>query len=416
MGMTITEKILAGASGAATVKPGDIVNGKIDYVMVPDGSCHLLNEGFRKLDIPVWDKDKVVLVIDHASPPCVVSHTQWVMDTIKFAEDYDITHFYNMRGVGHQIMPEDGFVKPGALIVGADSHTTTYGALGAFSTGLGATDTTWALAMGELWFKVPETIRVEVSGKLGPMVMGKDIILKLLKIIGVSGAQYRALEFGGEAIRNLSMDCRLTITNMAVEAGAKNGIIETDEITMDYLKDRVKTDYGHLASDKDCTYFQTIEIEGSALEPMVALPHNPGNVVSVSEAAGKKIDQVLLGSCTGGRMEDYRIAAEIMKGKKIPRNMRCLVMPASTKISKQIVTEGLAEIFYDAGCIISSSQCGPCGGMQVGFIGPGEACLGTHNRNFRGRMGSPDADIYLSSPATAAATALTGCITDPRAV
>ena len=414
MGMTITEKILARASGAATVKPGEIINGKIDYAMAPDGACSLLSKGFRKLGTPVWDKDKIVIVIDHASPPCVVAHTQWVIDTLKFVKDYDITNFYNMQGVCHQIMPEDGFVKPGALIVGADSHTTTYGALGAFSTGLGATDMTWVFAMGELWFKVPETIRVEVSGTLAPWVMGKDIILKLLEIIGVDGATYKALEFGGDTIRKLNMDCRLTICNMAVEAGAKNGIIETDDITMSYLEGRVKDGFEHLASDPDCTYASTVKINADELAPMVALPHNPGNVVPVDKAAGKKIDQVLLGSCTGGRMEDYRIAAEIMKGKKIPRHLRCLVIPASTRISRQIIDEGLADIFYDAGCIISSSQCGPCGGMQMGFIGPGEACIGTHNRNFRGRMGSPEADIYLASPATAAASALTGCITDPR--
>jgi len=414
MGMTITEKIFARASGAESVKPGEIINAKIDYAMVPDGVCSHLSKWFRKLGIPVWDKDKAVIVIDHASPPCVVAHTKWVSETINFAEDFGITNFYNMHGVGHQIMPEDGFVKPGAFIVGADSHTTTYGALGAFSTGLGTTEMTWVLATGELWFRVPETIRVEVEGALAKRVMGKDIILKLLEQIGVNGATYKALEFGGNAIRNLNMDCRLTICNMAVEAGAKNGIIETDDITMSYLEGRVKDGYEHLASDPDCTYSSTIRINGDELVPMVALPHNPGNVVTVDKAAGIKLDQVLLGSCTGGRMEDYYAAAEILKGKRIPRRMRCLVIPASTKISRQIIDEGLADIFYDAGCIISSSQCGPCGGMQMGFIGDGEACLGTHNRNFRGRMGSPDAEIYLGSPATAAASALNGCITDPR--
>ena len=416
MGMTITEKIFARASGAASVKPGDIVNAKIDYAMIPDGVCALLNDGFRKLGVPVWDKDRVVIVIDHAAAPCVVGHTKWVTDSINLAEDYNITNFFNMSGIAHQLMPEQGFVKPGALIVGADSHTTTYGALGAFSTGLGATEMTWVLATGELWFKVPETIRVEVDGELAPMVMGKDIILKLLEDIGVNGATYKALEFGGKAIRNLSVDGRLTICNMAVEAGAKNGIIETDKNTMDYLEGRVKDGFGHLASDEDCVYAKTIRINGNELVPMVALPHNPGNVVTVDKIAGKRLEQVLLGSCTGGRMEDYRIAAQIMKGKKIPRRMRCLVIPASTTISRQIIDEGLADIFYEAGCVISSSQCGPCGGMQMGFIGPGEACLGTHNRNFRGRMGSADAEIYLGSPATAAASAITGYITDPRIV
>ena len=414
--MTITEKIFARASGQAEVKPGEIVNAKIDYAMVPDGVVALLYDGFRKLGIPVWDKDRAVVVIDHASPPCVVGHTKWVMDSIKFVSDYDITHFYNMQGVAHQIMPEDGFVTPGGLIVGADSHTTTYGALAAFSTGIGATEMTWVLATGELWFKVPETIRVEVSGKLNPRVMGKDIVLKLLSIIGVNGATYKALEFGGEVVRELSVDDRLTICNMAVEAGAKNGIFEADEKTLEYLKGRAKGPVEVWKSDSDCKYSETVHINANELAPQVSCPHNPGNVVDIEKVVGTKVDQVLLGSCTGGRMEDYRIEAEIMKGKKVPRHMRCLVIPASAKVAKDMLKEGLTEIFMDCGCIVSSTQCGPCGGMQMGFIGPGEVCVGTHNRNFRGRMGSPDGEIYLASPATAAATALTGFITDPRTV
>ena len=416
MGMTITEKILARASGKAVVKPGDIVNTKIDYAMTGDGVCSLMNDGFRDIGVPVWDKDRVIIVIDHAAPACTVGYAKWVSDTIKFAEDFEITNFYNMQGIEHQIMPEQGFVMPGSLIVGADSHSTTYGALGAFSTGIGATETSWVFATGELWFRVPETIRVEVSGKLNSRVMGKDIILKLLSIIGVNGATYKTLEFGGEAIQHLSIDDRLTICNMVVEAGAKNGIFETDDKTFEYLKGRARGPVEAWKSDPDCNYSSVININASELVSQVSCPHNPGNVVDIDKVVGTKVDQILLGSCTAGRIEDYRISAEIMKGKKIPRHLRCLVIPASAQVAKDMLSEGLTEIFMDCGCIISNSQCGPCGGMQMGFISAGEVCIGTHNRNFRGRMGSPDGDIYLASPATAAAAALNGYIVDPRTV
>ena len=417
MGMTITEKIFARAAGRDSVEPGDLVDAKIDYAMLTDGGAGGNYKSFQELGIEkVWDKDRIIIAMDHVAPPCTVGAAQMVNKAIRFAEEQKITHFYNMTGVSHQIMPEEGFVAPGAFIVGGDSHTVTYGALGAFSTGLGSTEMTWVVAMGQLWFRVPETIRVEVSGKLGPMVMGKDIILKLLQDIGPNGATYKALEFGGEAIRDLSIDGRLTICNMAVEAGAKNGIIETDEKTFAYLTGRARDPVAEWVSDPDCSYASTIHIDGDKLEPMVACPHNPGNVVSVNEVEGTKVDQILLGSCTGGRMEDYRIAASILKGKKIPRHLRCLVIPASLQVQKDMSKEGLLDVFMDSGCIVSNPQCGPCGGVQMGFISAGETCIGTHNRNFRGRMGSPDADIYLSSPAVAAATAITGYITDPRKV
>ena len=418
MAMTITEKILARASGRAEVKPGDIINGKIDYAMVGDGVCSLFNEGFREIGVPVWDKDRAVIVVDHACPACTVGYAKWVTDTIKFAEDFNITHFYNMQGIEHQIMPEQGFVAPGALIVGADSHTTTYGALGAFSTGLGATEMTWVMATGELWFKVPETIRVEVSGRLKPRVMGKDVVLKLLSLIGVNGATYKALEFGGEAAHQMSIDDRLTICNMAVELGAKNGIFETDDKTFEYLEGRALDPVEEWRSDPGCAYSATIHINADELVPQVSCPHNPGNVADIDKVIGTKVDQILLGSCTGGRMEDYRAAAEIfranLKGQKIPRHLRCLVIPASAQVAKDMLKEGLTELFLDSGCVVSNPQCGPCGGMQMGFISPGEVCIGTHNRNFRGRMGSPDGEIYLASPATCAAAAITGSITDPR--
>ena len=414
MGMTITEKILARHSGNTTVKPGQIINARVDRAMLQD-FAGLVYQKLKELNIPrVWDLDKVVVFIDHNSPPCTVGTTATVTNILKLAREYNIKHFYNMKGVSHQIMHEDGFVKPGDLIVGSDSHTVTYGALGAFSTGIGASEATWVVALGELWLKTPETMRFEITGKLPDLLMGKDIILKILSMIGPDGATYKAMEFGGETIQNLSIDGRLTMCNMAVEAGAKNGIIEVDDKTVEYLESRVAGEIEMLKSDEDCDYSEVIRIDVSELEPQVACPHNPGNVKPVSRVVGTKIDQVLLGSCTGGRMEDYRIEAAIMKGRKMPRDMRCLVIPASTSIYMQLMREGLLDVFNDCGCIITNSQCGPCGGVQMGFIGKGEACLGTHNRNFQGRMGSPEADIYLASPAVAAATAITGVITDPR--
>ena len=413
--MTITEKIFARASGREVVKPGEIVEAKIDYAMMPDGVGGGALRNLDRLGIDkVWDKDRVIIVIDHVSPPSSVGGGNLVAGVTRSVEKFGLPHFYNMQGVSHQVMPEDGFVVPGAFIVGGDSHTVTYGALGAFSTGLGGTEMTWVSAMGSLWFRAPETIRVEVSGKLGPMVMGKDIILKVLQEIGPDGATYKALEFGGAAIRELSIDGRLTICNMSVEVGAKNGIIETDEKTYAYLEGRARDPVTEWRSDPDCNYSLTLNIDGDKLEPLVAKPHNPGNVVTVGELEGTKVDQVLLGSCTGGRMEDYRIAASIMKGTKVPKRLRCIVMPASPKVQMDMTKEGLTEIFLESGCVVTNPQCGPCGGVQMGFLGDGEACIGTHNRNFMGRMGSPEASIYLSSPAVAAAAALTGYITDPR--
>jgi len=429
MGMTITEKIFARASRRDTVTPGEIVNAYPDYVMLTDTVASQAYNALKEMGIKkVFDNDRVIVVIDHAAPPCALAQTKRVVDDTKFAAEYNITHFFNMKGISHQLMVENGFVTPGAFVLGSDSHTVTYGALGAFSTGHGATEATWAAATGELWFRVPETIRVNVSGRLKEMVLGKDIILQTLKILGVNGAIYKTLEFGGEAIRNLSIDGRLTICNMSVETGAKNGIIEADDKVIEYLKNRTleTTAFGlvegtdkkfeMVKSDSDCKYHSVIEINGDELEPMVACPHSPDNVVPITQIAGEKIDQILLGSCTAGRMEDYRLAAKIMKGKKIPRHIRCLVIPASSAVAKDMAKEGLTEIFLDCGCIVCNSQCGPCGGVQMGFIGAGEACLGTHNRNFKGRMGSPEGRIFLASSTVAAASALTGVITDPRVI
>lgn len=412
--MTITEAILAKAAGLKRVKPGDIVNARIDVAMAHDGLGPFFFPAFRELGFPIWDKDKVVIVIDHCAPPSALAHTELVADTLQFVAEYDLPHFYNMQGVCHQLVPEQGFIKPGAVAVGTDSHTCTYGGLGAFSTGIGSTEMAWVFATGELWFRVPESIRVEVSGKLGARVMAKDIILKLLSLLGTNGATYKALEFCGETIRELSIDGRLAICNMAIEAGAKNGIVAPDEKTRAYLQDRAAGECEVFASAPDAVYCQTVAIDAGRLEPQLACPHSPANVVPVAKLAGKKVQQVLIGTCTGGRMEDFRVAAEIIRGHKLPRLLRCLILPSSQQIYLDLMAEGLMKVFAEAGCILCNPNCGPCGGMHEGLIAKGEVCVGTHNRNFRGRMGSPDGEVYLASPATAAATAITGVITDPR--
>ena len=414
MGMTITEKILARASGRKVVRPGEIVEAGISVAMTTDisGTATLLT--FRELKIPVWDKERVVMIVDHCAPPSNLLHAGFVAENIKFAEDYGIPHFYNMQGVCHQILPEEGYVKPGMVIVGTDSHSTTYGALGAFSTGIGATEMVWVFAKGCLWLRVPETIRVEINGRLGPMVMAKDVILNILSVIRTNGATYKALEYGGEVVREMGMDGRLTLCNMAVEAGAKNGIIEADKVTGAFLSGRVKGGIEDMASDQDANYSRIVQINVNGLVPQVACPHSPDKVVPVPEAAGKKVDQVLIGTCTGGRIEDYRMAAGLMQGKRVARKIRCLIVPASSRIYRQMLEEGLLRVFLDAGCVICNPHCGPCGGVQAGLIADGEVCVSTSNRNFQGRMGSPKGEVYLGSAATAAATALTGELTDPR--
>jgi 3-isopropylmalate/(R)-2-methylmalate dehydratase large subunit len=414
MGMTITEKILAQAAGKDSVSPGDIVEAPVSVAMTQDLEAVKTFAIFRELGVPLWDRDRVVIVIDHASPPSNLLHAGYFSDNIKFAEDYGVKHLYKIQGICHQILPEQGFVKPGEIIVGTDSHTTTHGALGAFATGIGSTEMVWVFAQGRLWFRVPETIRINISGKLPPMVTAQDIILKVLSLIRASGATYKALEFGGETIRGMSMDGRLTLCNMAVEAGAKNGIIEVDEITVSYLKGRVKGDIDILTSSPDAHYQQVHHINVDNLVPLAACPHSPDNVVPVTEVEGRKVDQVLIGTCTGGRPENFRTAAAIMAGRKISPNVRCLIIPASPAIYLQMMEEGILKTFLEAGCVVCHPHCGPCGGVQVGMIADGEVCVGNHNRNFQGRMGSPKGEIFLTSAATAAATALTGKLTDPR--
>jgi 3-isopropylmalate/(R)-2-methylmalate dehydratase large subunit len=414
MEMTITEKILARASGRDHVRPGEIVETAVDLAMTQDILGAITFPMFRELGIPVWDREKVVVVIDHCAPPSSLLNAEFVAENIRFAEEFGITHFYNAKGVCHQILPEEGFVKPGMAIVATDSHTTTHGALGAFATGIGSSEMVWVLARGRLWLRVPETIRVEISGQLGPLVTAKDIVLKLLSVLGTNGATYKTIEYGGEVIRGLSIDGRLTLCNMALETGAKNAIIEVDETTRSYLEGRIKGNVESLASDPGAHYFKVLPLNVDDLPPQVACPHSPANVTAVADVAGKRVDQVLIGTCTGGRLEDFRMAAGLMRDKQVARRTRCLVIPASMRIYREMLDEGLMKVFADAGCVICNPHCGPCGGVQAGLIADGEVCVGNHNRNFRGRMGSPKGEVYLTSTATAAATAVKGELVDPR--
>lgn len=413
MGMTMTEKIFARASGRSQVRAGEIVTAKIDLAMIQDALGPIVYSQFRELDIPVWDTDKVVVAIDHFCLPGTMENAVTIDSSARFADDYGISHFFDMQGVSHQMIVERGMILPGQVAVGTDSHTCTYGALGAFSTGIGSTEMCGVLASGELWFKVPQTILVRVEGELPPYVTSKDIMLKLLSITGANGATYKTLEFTGSAIRNLSMEARFTLTNMAIEAGAKNGIIAADEKTAAYLAAAgVSRSYSPVYSDDDAVYCREITIDASALVPQVAVPFSPANVVDITEKEGTALNQVIIGACTNGRLEDLKIAAEIITGKKIPRGLRCYIVPASNRVYVAASRCGCLADLAEAGCIIVNPGCGGCG-IQMPMVA-GEACMGTHNRNFCGRMGSPDALVYLASPVTAAVSALRGEITDPR--
>lgn len=365
----------------------------------------------------VWDADKVVALIDHWIPAGKIDEAIIHQKCQEFVDKYNIENWLGMReGICHAVFPQKGFVKPGDLIVGSDSHTTTYGALGAFSTGIGSTDMAVVLATGELWFKVPATIKFDISGKIPEFIMGKDIILRLIGDIGVEGATYKTMEYAGEAVKQLSVDGRFTLSNMAIEAGAKAGIIEPDEKTIEWVKSRTREKFEVVRNDPDATFEEVIKMDISNLEPQVAKPPSPGDSVQVSEVEGIKIDQAFLGSCTNGRIEDMRAAAKILKGKVIPRGVRCIVIPASKEVYTQAMREGLFEIFLNAGCVICNPHCGPCIGGSSGVLGPGEVCISSSNRNFIGRMGSKESRVYLASPYTVAASAVKGEITDPRKI
>lgn len=417
MGSTITEKILAKHAGKKIVRPGELINADIDLIMCHDVTTTPAIEMLEKNHMDkVFDPDKIVITPDHFVPNKDIKSAQMVKRIRDWAKKHKITKFYDIgcHGVCHAILPEQGHVKPGITIVSGDSHTCTHGALGAFSTGIGSTDLAAAIATGKLWFKVPETILFRVNGKMPKGVFSKDIILYIISKIGVDGALYKAMEFEGNVIDELSMEARMTICNMAIEAGAKTGVIAPDKKTIDYVNKRTKEKFEIVKSDKDAKYEKIIDIDVSKLEPIVTFPHLPSNGKPISKVKEIKIDQAYLGSCTNGRIEDLRIAAKIMKGKKVKQGTRMIVVPATTDIWKQANKEGLLDIFMNAGATVSTPTCGACLGGHMGILADGEKCISSTNRNFVGRMGSPKSEVYLASPATVAASAIEGKITDPR--
>lgn len=419
MPMTITEKILAAHAGKERVVPGELVNVRVDFVLGNDITAHVAIKEFEKIGVNnVFDRERVALVPDHFTPNKDIKSAEQVKIMRKFSRKYDLPYFFDVgqMGIEHCLLPEKGLVGPGDLVIGADSHTCTYGALGAFSTGVGSTDLAAAMATGETWLKVPESIKFEFEGEIKPWVGGKDLILHTIREIGVDGALYKAMEFTGTAIRNLSMDGRFTMCNMAIEAGAKNGIIAPDETTGSYVEGRCRRPYKFYRSDPDAVYEKVYHFDASLIEPQVAFPPLPENSRPVSEAGNIEIDQVVIGSCTNGRMEDLRMAAKVLKGRKVHKNVRLIIFPGTQEIYLQALKEGLIEIFITAGGAVSTPTCGPCLGGHMGILAAGERAVATTNRNFTGRMGHPESEVYLSNPAVAAASAVLGRIAGPEEV
>lgn len=416
MRMTITEKILAAHSGVNNVRPGDLLQEKVDLALANDITAPLAIEVFNKVGrADVFDKDKIALVPDHFVPNKDIPSAAQAKIMRDFAGKYEIKNYFEVgeMGIEHVILPEKGLVIPGDLVIGADSHTCTYGALGAFSTGVGSTDLGVIMATGEVWLKVPSTIKVILEGKLKTWVGGKDLIIYLIGQLGVEGANYRAIEFTGSVVKDLSMDNRLTMSNMAIECGAKNGIFEADDITMEYVKGRTDREPVVYRPDSDAVYEKEIVIDVSNIDPQVAFPHSPDNAKSVSEAVDVAIDQVFIGSCTNGRISDLTQAAEILKGRKKADGIRLIVIPGSPLIYKEAIRKGIIETFLDAGATIGPPTCGPCLGGHMGILTKGEKCASTSNRNFLGRMGDIESEVYLVGPAVAAASAVLGRIGSP---
>jgi 3-isopropylmalate/(R)-2-methylmalate dehydratase large subunit len=416
MGMTMTQKILAHAAGLDFVEPGQLIEAKLDLVLGNDITTPVaIHEMERFKKQQVFDRDKIALVMDHFIPNKDIKSAEHCKQVREFSHKYDITNYFDVgqMGIEHALLPEKGLVVAGDVVIGADSHTCTYGALGAFSTGVGSTDMAAGMATGKAWFKVPSAIKVVLTGKPGKWVSGKDVILHLIGEIGVDGALYKSLEFTGDGVASLSMDDRLTIANMAIEAGGKNGIFPVDEKTVFYLKEHSSRPYQVFEADVDASYERTVTIDLSELKPTVSFPHLPENTKTIDEVGEIPIDQVVIGSCTNGRIQDLREAAEILKGRKVAKDLRCIVIPATQKIYLQALEEGLIRTFIESGAVVSTPTCGPCLGGYMGILAAHERCVSTTNRNFVGRMGDVTSEIYLASPAVAAASAVTGKISAP---
>lgn len=413
MAMTMTQKILAAHAGLDIVEAGQLIMADLDMVLGNDITTPVAVNEFEKAGFDgVFDTEKISLVMDHFTPNKDIKAAQQCMQCRNFARQYDVKNFFDVgrMGIEHALLPEQGIVKAGDCIIGADSHTCTYGALGAFSTGVGSTDMAAGMATGKAWFKVPEAIKFNLTGKLSKHVSGKDVILHIIGMIGVDGALYRSMEFMGEGLKSLSMDDRLCIANMAIEAGAKNGIFMVDEITEEYMRERVEGEWKVYEPDEDAQYAEVYDIDLSSLRPTVSFPHLPENTKTIDEVGDIPIQQVVIGSCTNGRLEDMAEAAEILKGRKVHRDVRAIIIPATQQIYKDCIKEDYLDIFIDAGCVVSTPTCGPCLGGHMGILAEGERCVATTNRNFVGRMGHVKSEVYLASPAVAAASAVAGRI------
>ncbi|NLY60554.1 MAG: 3-isopropylmalate dehydratase large subunit [Clostridiales bacterium] len=419
MGMTMTQKILAAHAGLDKVKAGQLIMADLDLVLGNDITSPVAIKEFQKVGVKeVFDRSKVAIVPDHFTPNKDIKSAEQCKFIREFAREKEIENYFEVgeMGIEHALIPEKGLVVSGDVVIGADSHTCTYGALGAFSTGVGSTDMAAGMAIGKAWFKVPEAIKFVLKGSLPKWVSGKDVILHIIGMIGVDGALYQSMEYTGPGVASLSMDDRFTIANMAIEAGAKNGIFEVDEKTIEYMKEHSTKEYTIYKADEDAEYTREIEIDLSTLRPTVAFPHLPENTRVIDEVGDIPVDQVVIGSCTNGRIEDLRVAAKILKGNKVKKGVRTIIFPATQKIYLQAMKEGLLEIFIEAGAAVSTPTCGPCLGGHMGILAAGERAVATTNRNFVGRMGHPESEVYLASPAVAAASAITGKISSPEEV